>query len=231
MDLAVFDIDGTLVRSEPADTALFVRAFEVAFAIRDIESDWSKYPHCTDSWITAQVLRERLGREPAEHEVARCREVFVELLREAQSCDPTTLEEIPGASAALRRLARDGWSVAIATGGWRASALFKLAAVGIDGAALPGAFADDHGSREGIVALARSRAEAAYGHPAGRAVYVGDAVWDGRTCSALGMPFVGVGSGARAERLRAAGAVTVLPDLSALDSLRRALEAARTPTA
>jgi phosphoglycolate phosphatase-like HAD superfamily hydrolase len=42
--------------------------------------------------------------------------------------------------------------------------------------------------------------------------YVGDAVWDARACRSLGIPLVGIAAGAKAERLRAEGAVDVFSD-------------------
>jgi phosphoglycolate phosphatase-like HAD superfamily hydrolase len=48
-------------------------------------------------------------------------------------------------------------------------------------------------------------------------VYVGDGVWDARACRALGIPFIGVGSGVRAARLASEGAVRVFKDLSESD--------------
>jgi phosphoglycolate phosphatase-like HAD superfamily hydrolase len=43
-------------------------------------------------------------------------------------------------------------------------------------------------------------------------VYVGDAVWDVKAARNLGYRFVGIGSGANAERLRREGARRVLAD-------------------
>ena len=57
------------------------------------------------------------------------------------------------------------------------------------------------------------------------AVYVGDGVWDAWACRKVGIPFIGIGTGARAEKLIAEGAVVVLRDFSDsdlfLDSLNR----------
>ena len=62
-----------------------------------------------------------------------------------------------------------------------------------------------------------------------RVVSLGDGVWDVRAAAELRLPFIGVGSGAGAERLRAAGAATVLEDLSDSDELFDALERAEVP--
>src|SRR5438067_2085791 len=45
-------------------------------------------------------------------------------------------------------------------------------------------------------------------------VYVGDGVWDARACRSVGIPFIGIGTGSRATRLSAEGAVCVFADFS-----------------
>ena len=42
--------------------------------------------------------------------------------------------------------------------------------------------------------------------------YVGDGGWDAKAAQQLKWGFVGIGSGARADRLRQAGAEVVIPD-------------------
>jgi phosphoglycolate phosphatase-like HAD superfamily hydrolase len=67
--------------------------------------------------------------------------------------------------------------------------------------------ASDHLSRVEIVAAAVDRA----GH--GRAVSVGDGLWDAEAAAALGLPFVGIGPDP--DRYRGT-AVRVDPDLAVL---------------
>jgi phosphoglycolate phosphatase-like HAD superfamily hydrolase len=50
---------------------------------------------------------------------------------------------------------------------------------------------------------------------------VGDGVWDARACRSLGIPFIGIGTGSRAKRLSAEGAVCVFPDFSDTDIFLR----------
>ncbi len=228
MQLVVFDIDGTLIRSERSDGLHFVRAFDVAYGIRGVDTDWLSYGHCTDAHVTRVILERAFGRAAGDDEIRRCRDVFADLLRAGHAADATLLTEVPGARAALGALQDGGTHVAIGTGGWRTTALFKLTVVGLD-ATLPGAFADDDPTREGIVRTAVARAEERAGRSAERVVYVGDAVWDVRTCRALGVPFVGIATDGRAARLRAEGAHVVLEDYADLDAVHDALDAARPP--
>ena len=58
---------------------------------------------------------------------------------------------------------------------------------------------------------------------------VGDAVWDVQTSVVVGWPFVGVATGTRAEKLHAHGASIILDDLSDIEAVIAALDAARIP--
>src|SRR5262249_21957606 len=138
------------------------------------------------------------------------------------------LREVPGARAFLRRLQADArWRLALATGGWAASARFKLAAAGLPVDAFPWATADDALDRVDILRAAVARAEQAYGQRRfGGLVYVGDGVWDVRAAKALGLGFLGVATGAQARRLLEAGARWLVPDFSDPALVAERLEAA-----
>ncbi|MGD0948556.1 MAG: HAD family hydrolase [Candidatus Binatia bacterium] len=232
MQLAIFDLDGTLMRTTRVDEVCYVRAVRQELGIQDIDNDWSKYTHSTDSGITAEILQIRFGRPPRPDELARVRERFVGLLAETFRTEPDSCSEIAGASAALQRLrAHPQWRIALATGSWQACAMLKLRTAGPDLDGVPAAFADDSPAREEIIALAQSRALQGYGQDDfGRVVYIGDAPWDVRSARRLGLPFLGIGSGRGARRLLADGASEVLPDFSDFDRLLQALEQAAVPT-
>ncbi len=230
MRLAVFDIDGTLAHTVGLDDECYLEAFELEFGFRPGETDWSAYEHTTDSWIAAEILRRHWGREPAAEDVARHRRRFVALLEEARRRTPEGFREVPGAGALLEAIGRHpGWAAALATGAWRDSARLKLAAAGIpwDGLAL--ATNEDGAAREEIVAAAIERARSAVTADFEKIVSVGDGVWDARTARRLGLAFVGVGEGERARALEAAGARTVLADLSGPESVLAVLAAAVVP--
>ena len=129
----------------------------------------------------------------------------------------------------LQRLSASGWYVALATGGWGPSAKLKLRAANIiiDDDVL--ACADDGVSRADIVRLALERAEAWYNRRFDRVVSIGDGVWDVQTAMNLELPFIGIGRGQRADRLRDAGADVVLPNYRDFVAFERALESAVMP--
>jgi phosphoglycolate phosphatase-like HAD superfamily hydrolase len=91
------------------------------------------------------------------------------------------------------------------------------------------ACADDGRSRADIVRLARDRAEAFYRCQFDRVVSIGDGVWDLQTAIELDMPFLGIGTGDRADWLRRAGAAIVLPDYSDFGAFLTAVEITTVP--
>jgi beta-phosphoglucomutase-like phosphatase (HAD superfamily) len=213
MQLVMFDIDGTLTESNRVDDECFVQALSDVFGFTEIETDWSTYPHCTDSGILATIFERRLGRGPAWAEIANMHDRFLELLTAAVAVRP--LPEIAGAGAFVGELLGDSRrTAALASGAWERSARLKLAAARLDCDGLPGAFAEDGPSRDSIMQTSYQRAAMTAGCSAFESVvYIGDGVWDVRAATTLGWPCLGVAADpVRAERLRAAGAVAVFPD-------------------
>jgi phosphoglycolate phosphatase-like HAD superfamily hydrolase len=211
MHLVMFDIDGTLTETMKVDEECFVRSFENVFGFTGIDTDWSHYPHTTDSSIFHEIYTSRIGRSPTALDVSRFRQHFIDLLATASSQSPFT--SVAGAGRLLSRLACSGTHhVSLATGGWRDSARLKMASAGMCFDDYPAATADDALDRESIMGLSMQRAAKRYGGTFASIVYVGDGVWDARACRALGIPFIGIGSGVRATRLTSEGAIRVFKD-------------------
>ncbi len=231
MQLAIFDLDGTLTRTTRVDEACFLRALHEEFGVAIIDNDWSNYTHSTDSGITAEIFQRQFGRAPTMDETQRFRNRFVALLADNVRSEPAACVEIAGASAALERLrTHAGWRLALATGSWRDSAMLKIRTARLACGDMPAAFADDCPDRGDIITLARSRAVACYrGVKFSRTVYVGDAPWDVRTSRRLGLPFLGVGGARTALRLRREGADGVIATFRDFDRLLEALTNAATP--
>src|SRR5947207_14419096 len=213
MHLVMFDIDGTITETTKVDEECFVRSFKDVFGFADLDTDWSHYPHTTDSGIFHDVLPSCIGRSPTAQEVSQFRQHFIQLLAAASSQSP--FEPVAGADRLMSRLAQGGsHRVSLATGGWRDSARLKMASAGMCFDDHPAASADDALDRESIMRLSKQRAAERYGESFACTVYVGDAVWDARACRRVGIPFIGIGTGSRATRLCAEGAVCVFPDFS-----------------
>lgn len=231
VNLAIFDIDGTLTRTVSVDSACYARAFQDVHNLSDINSDWSTYRHSTDSGIAAELLERHLGRSATEMDLLGVRERFVELLKEAHSTCPDDFGAVRGAVETLRCVqARVGWTVAIATGGWKPSALLKLAAARFDVTGIPAAFADDAHARWDIIQTAIDRASTHYRvERFDRIVYIGDGMWDVRAAARLNIAFIGIGERERAERLARNGAELILPNFEPIAAFIDALQRARTP--
>ena len=231
MQLAIFDIDGTLANTNPVDAQCYVRAVKDERGVDLRDARWSDFTFVTDSGISVQVFERYLGRAPAAAELVQLRHRFRDLLAQAARDQRESFSEVAGASQALDRLRSDPhWTVAIATGSWRACALVKLAAAGLDIDGIPAAFADDGLAREDILTTAQARAREAYRQANfSRVVSIGDAPWDVQTARRLGLPFIGVRAHRDAVALEEWGASHVLRDFTDYDVLLRCLAEARVP--
>jgi phosphoglycolate phosphatase-like HAD superfamily hydrolase len=231
MRLAIFDIDGTLTETNGVDSDCFVRAAADAYAIDGMSTNWDGYAHTTDSYITRELFRERFGRTPDDGELSKFKRRFVSLLEEQHTKDASLFAEVGGAAATLSRLGREpGWAFAIASGCWRASGVMKLLAAGLEATNVPAAFAEDGVSREEILLAAVALAREAYGREEfDGVVSIGDGLWDVRAARNLGFAFLGVGRGADALTLRAAGASHIVEDFTDYERLLRGLTEAEVP--
>jgi phosphoglycolate phosphatase-like HAD superfamily hydrolase len=227
--LAIFDIDGTLTATNDVDDECFLRAVSETLGVDCGAVDWSDMPHVTDSAIARFLWTRHRGRAPEQRDLHDLQRRFLTILRAELGRAPHRFAAIDGAAGIFTHLRSIGWDVAVATGGWGESTAVKLNAAGVATTSVPLACANDAESREEIVQLAWRKAEAAAGTRFERIVSVGDAAWDVRTARSLGLPFVGVGTGGVENRLRSAGATTVLPHLGDASAVVAALSSASIP--
>ncbi len=231
MKLAIFDIDGTLTDTNSVDDQCFIEAMAQAHNITQIDTNWSAYPHTTDSAITLHIFQEKLGRAPQTEEVTTFKECFVNLLEAQHESAQAQFGEIYGAAAALKRMRHEsGWAVAIATGCWKSSAMLKLKAALIEIDWIPAAYAEDGLSREEILEAAASRALKQQGQRSfEKIVSIGDGLWDVRAARSLKFAFLGIGYGEAEARLRQAGASHVIKDFADYSRLMKCLDEAEIP--
>jgi len=231
MKLVIFDIDGTLTQTSRVDEICFARAFNDTHGF-DVDADhWIDCPHVSDSGVTQHLFQQYFGRDPQDHESNAIKQRMVDLLEEHHQIDQSYFDEIPRAAETFNQFVESrGWMKALATGCWQVSAEMKLRAANIRYEGVPGGFAEDGIPRESIVGAAITRSRACYQREQfERIVSVGDGVWDVRTAARLGLAFVGVGSGARADALRRAGARRVIADFEDIERFIELLEVAETP--
>ncbi|MDH3592295.1 MAG: haloacid dehalogenase-like hydrolase [Planctomycetota bacterium] len=223
MNLALFDIDGTLTDHDVIFDGLYVGIVADRLGNATIDTDWSSYPHCTDSGITDALFRTHRGHPPTSEELVSIRDEYIAALRETPGVAPV----IHGSGSALTAVRAAGWAIGIATGNWDSVGRTKLWRARLETDHLPLAGADHAHDRASILEEGVRRCEAHYETTFTRVVYLGDAMWDLRTTRALAMPFVAVG--ARAEQLAAGGASHALRDYRDLSRLAAALRDARPP--
>jgi FMN phosphatase YigB (HAD superfamily) len=175
----VLDIDGTLIESMSIDSDLYFSSISKVLGPVKFRPNLNDYDHVTDSGIIAQLLnatdliRERFVASLAEH---------------IETVGPFPV--VHGATQFVDRL-RDSKEhvIAIATGGWRISAILKLESSGFDVSGIPIASCDDSHSRAEIMRIALAK----LGDEFDSVTYFGDAEWDRRACETLGWKFVPVG--------------------------------------
>lgn len=227
MQLVLFDVDGTLTRSQSIDAEIYLRSLADVFGFADVDSDWSSYSHTTDWGILHEIFETRFGRAPTPSELSAFRTHFVNAI--AASALHAPFREIGGAGQALHQLAGLSlYRVGLATGGWSESARCKMRSAGMHYDAFLSASADDAMSRVSIMQIAIDRIVAhGDGHHPDSIVYVGDGIWDAHACRQLKLPFIGIAAGAHAEKLRQEGAHAVFPDYANMAEFCAALARVR----
>ena len=218
MHLIVFDVDQTLIDVGTVDSECFWQAVRDIFRLPSDYPTWVEgLKDITGLAIISQLCEQALARKISGSEVNRIKSRFVEMLEATVLRNPRCIRAMPGAADVLAELrAASGFETAIATGCFLPSAEFKLQSVGLLDPDIPLASCDDARSREQIMAIAAERAVAKTGSEFSAITYVGDGTWDFEAAQRLGWNFIGIGSGAAADEVLQAGAVTVLPNFSAI---------------
>jgi len=238
VNLAIFDIDGTLTDTNRVDGACYGRAMELEFGVISVGKEWKfgevslgrwdTYPHITDSGIIREIFQRAFRCDPEAEEIRRFIERYVGLLKESYESSPHHFSQIAGAGHILRQVSKTSdWRVGIATGGWFALATCKLKCAGISTEGIPLSTADDAVSREDIVKSCMAKSQSHYRVDRfSKIVSIGDGVWDIKTARALRLPFIGVGD---TKRLMQEGAVHTVQDYRDPDGFIGLLEKAEIP--
>jgi len=131
MPAAVFDLDGTLLRSSELDDACYTDALKSVYGdIFPDHIDYGAEPEFTDEAL-ARSVPGRFGAAVTDQTLRAHHDTFVAGLESESRRSPERCLPIAGAAEILLALLGAGWSVGIATGSWRRSAEIKLAAAGL----------------------------------------------------------------------------------------------------
>lgn len=170
------------------DDELYKDAVRSVIPDVQIRPTLSDYTYVSDSGILSQIMTDNSISDESKF-VAAIKSTFVELLK-AHIADHGPFPEIPGAKDMLTKLkSSPNHVVAIATGGWRKSALLKLDTGGFGEFTCPIATSDDAHDRKDIMRIALAQ----LGSTFSSVTYYGDGTWDRDASYALGWNFVPVG--------------------------------------
>ena len=188
MHAVIFDIDGTLLQSAEVDDRLYRQAVEAVLGPVVFRPTLNDYERITDSGILAQILVDN-SLPTAPDPTAQIKTCFVGALR-SYVAHEGPFRQLPGAGKLIADLrASERHAVAIATGGWAESALFKLESAGLAHAGIPVATSNDAMDRVEIMRIAASRLHVELES----VTYYGDGPWDKAASEELGWKFVPVG--------------------------------------
>lgn len=205
----LFDVDGTLMRTDGAAREAFVQAVSEVLDRRDDLADIA-FAGRTDPLILADILaKHRIAPEPALE--ARFWEVLLRRMETALTPGRGAL--LPGVLPLLERIDREpGWVSTLLTGNMTRMAALKLGHFGIAERFALGAFGDEAADRDALARLAVERIAARYGLTARQCVVVGDTPHDVRCARAAGAHAVAVATGSIDRATLAAAAPDLLLD-------------------
>ncbi len=217
--IALFDIDGTLLRAGGAGR----RAVELALSevLDELEEEVSlhavEFAGRTDPWIVRAALTQYgvTADDGLVHEVIR--RYVAHLPGELERA--SAFEVLPGVLSLLSELSeRNDLVLGLGTGNTEPAAYAKLARGGLDSFFAFGGFGSDHAERPELLrtALHRGLEQSGAQREDARVVVIGDTPHDVAAANAIGAQSVAVSTGGyEASELQAAGASVVVSDLRA----------------
>lgn len=211
--LVAFDIDGTLTATIEADDYGFTQTYKDLYNIDLGEIDWGKFKHVTDLGVSNEVFQANFERLPTDEEIDTTKNHFLGLLKKLFEKESNKFSEVTGAIEFFNELQEKDYPLAIATGGWGETALFKLEKAGFKIDDTPFANSNHHHSRLKITELAIEKAKETYSTDFERIIYFGDGKWDLLTCQEMGIEFIGVDF-YKSRKLKELGAENVIRDFS-----------------
>jgi len=211
LPIVILDIDGTLVDSNYHHTIAWARAFERHGILVPL---WKLHRHMG---MGGDQLVEAVAGPNAESEAGDAvRESEGELYSDLAG----EVRAVEGASEAMRELGRAGWTVVLASSAKRSEVENYIEMLGADELAEASTDSGDVDSTKPEPDLIESALEKVADDPDGRAVMVGDSVWDIEAAARAGVPAVAVLTGGFPEAdLRAAGATDVVESVADLPNL------------
>lgn len=191
MKLFVFDIDGTLARTNSVDSDCYKKAVTSLLGDVRFRNTWSDYVNVTDEGILLEIVADNKIKINKEIKNS-IKEKFFRLLKiEFNRKEP---EAIPGGIKFLQNLSRLNIAFSFATGCWKDSALLKLEETGYSINSSLVASSDNTIKRKQIMLNSLEKAKKYYKlKDIEKIYYFGDGVYDFKACKELGWNFIGIG--------------------------------------
>lgn len=227
MKLVLFDIDGTILRSDGAGKRAIHRALLEVFGGTGPED--YRFDGKTDKQIVRELMREEGHEDDAiDAAMQRLLDLYVGYLDEELAVSTGRAYALPGVTQLLDALeARREIILGLLTGNLERGARAKLAAVGIDFERFRiGAFGSDHEHRPELPAIARNRTKGQLGIDirGDAMVVIGDTPADLTCGRSLGASAIGVATGRYSvEELLRHDPLAAFPDLSDTAAVMRAI--------
>lgn len=227
--LILFDIDGTLLRTEGLGMAAMVDAGRELFG-ETLEADGIPIAGRLDPLIMADMLA-RIGLQPTVERMSNFRRGYGERLGRRLTPPFSGVRIMPGVAEIVSQLRQvgEGVTLGLLTGNFAETAALKLRACGIEPSHFKiNAWGDDSPSapptRDDLPRVAMERYRAALGRPitGERVVIIGDTPHDVQCAKAHGCRCLAVATGkSTVAELADAGADWAVADLSATAEVLR----------
>jgi phosphoglycolate phosphatase-like HAD superfamily hydrolase len=219
--LVLFDIDGTLMRSQGVGVSAMQMAFDAIYAGKGLRMEGIPVAGRLDTLIWADVMR-RGGLEPDERELPRFRASYKSFL--AERLHAASVRRMPGVLELVERLHAAQTSVlGLLTGNWPDTAHLKISTAGFTpGHFRIGAFAGDGPDRRSLppVAIERCARETGYTPRPERTIIIGDTPLDVDCAHHNGCRVIAVATGDfTVDALRETGADLVVETLADIDAI------------
>ena len=226
MRLALFDIDGTLLREGIAPKLAFARALRETFDTTGPISGF-RFAGMTDPQCVAEIMRQAgIADEVIRERRPACLQRYITHLRvEMRNHDGAKI--FPGVKEVLQRLSgREDVLVGLLTGNVQPGAMLKLDRFKLGDYFRFGAFGDDHEDRCELARIALEKAERIAGRPVrgDETTVIGDTPRDVACARAIGARAVVVATGLVShDELRAAGPDILLESFEDVEGTLQAI--------
>ncbi|HMT11084.1 MAG TPA: HAD hydrolase-like protein [Ignavibacteria bacterium] len=217
MKLIIFDIDGTLCHSRYIDDKCYIQAFKRTLDIDVSNTDWNSYKHVTDLYVTKQIIFEQTGKEAETAVIEKIINYYAEELKNQISKEESLFISIPGVRELFTYLIKESseYQVAIATGGFLRTAMYKLSRIGIS---LPQEniyTSNNYDTKHEMISHFVNK-QTTISRNIEKVIYVGDREYDYKVSKELKIDFIGIDF-RKNDKLKLAGIEKVVNDYEPIE--------------